>query len=100
MSKTVQDLFRSERTEWIQSARMIARKLLTQRQQITIVDVLNELPRPQYVHPNTTGHIFRDKDFKLVGFRKSTSKFARGRFVGVWELNEEAMPHVSKVLSR
>lgn len=86
MSKTIQDLFKTERENWIDNCRKSARDLLETKMNITINDVLKENPRPKYIHPNATGTIFKHEDFKLIGYTKSTAKLANRRAVGVWRL--------------
>lgn len=66
---TVKDLFKKEREAWLEEARVTAKKLLEDKSLITIEDVLKECPRPEYIHRNTTGNIFRCDDFKPVGWR-------------------------------
>lgn len=82
----VNDLFKREREAWLDKARSTARKLLRYRRRITVEDVLEQCPRPQYVHQNTTGMIFRDNDFKAVGWQPSRRTAMNGRQVRVWSL--------------
>lgn len=83
---TVQDLFRSQRKEWVLNARSVAMKLLKKRHSITIIDVLKECPRPSFIHPNATGSIFNRKDFVPVGYTLSTSPIAHKRVIRKWAL--------------
>lgn len=86
MTKTAKDLFMQERNKWLEEARDTARKLLSVQAFITIEDVLKLCPRPQYVHPNTTGSVFVDKDFVSTGYRRSVRRSMNGREVKVWTL--------------
>lgn len=84
--KTVQDLFKLEKQAWLEDARSAARTLLKNRPYITIEDVLEITPRPQYVHPNTTGQVFLDNDFVAVGWMPSKLRSMNGRQVRRWVL--------------
>lgn len=90
---TVQDLFRSEREVWLDEARATARRLLVSRPTITIEDVLLECPRPQHVHRNTAGQVFKHEDFTACGFAKSRRTISKGRWIMRWQLQAETMPH-------
>jgi len=79
-------LFRKEKQAWLENARTTARKLLKRRRTITIEDVLERCPRPEYIHPNTTGKVFLDSEFKAVGWRKSVRPLMNGRQVRLWML--------------
>lgn len=83
---TFKDLFKKEREAWLEEARVTAKKLLEDKSLITIEDVLKECPRPEYIHRNTTGNIFRCDDFVPVGWRKSERPLMNGRFVRVWRM--------------
>ncbi len=84
----VQDLFKKQKQAWLESARSTAKKLLRNRLSITVEDVLERCPRPSYIHRNTTGMIFHDKDFKAVGWMSSRRPAMNGRPVRVWRLAE------------
>jgi len=87
-TKTVPDLFRKEREEWLIDCRREAKKLLKHRSYITIEDVLRACPRPQYIKPNTVGQVFKDPAFKSVGFSRSVRPVSNGRYVQRWALIE------------
>lgn len=89
MTQTMIDLFTREKEDWLEGARATARKLLVNRGEITINDVLHEYPRPQWVHRNTTGQVFKHRDFKTCGFEKSTAKLAKGRIICRWTLSPD-----------
>lgn len=86
MAKTINDLFQSEKQEWLESCRITARNLLREKPFVTVEDVLKECPRPNFVHRNTTGHIFNDPDFKCVGWLPSKRPAMNGRYVRTWRL--------------
>lgn len=86
--KTAKDLFKDERDKWLENARTTAFKLLKRSERITIEDVLKVCPRPQYVHPNTTGKVFIEKEFVAVGWRPSQRPLMNGRQVRVWTLRK------------
>lgn len=97
---TVQDLFRTNREEWLMEARATARKLLTAHPTCTIEDVLKECPRPKYLHRNVTGSVFHDKGFKLCGYTKSKRLISNGRVISVWTLNQDELPFVTSQVYR
>ena len=83
---TVKDLFYREREAWLTQARLIAIKLLKKKRTITVEDVLKRHERPDYVHRNTVGQIFRTKDFRPCGWSPSKRPAMNGRQVRVWRL--------------
>lgn len=89
VAPNIQDLFRVTREEWIESARVAARNLLELRATITIEDVLEIVPRPNYLHPNTTGQVFRGDMFRSVGFAPSRRAISNGRYVRIWKLSKQ-----------
>lgn len=82
--KTVQDLFKQEKQAWLEDARSAARKLLENKPFITIEDVLEITPRPQYVHRNATGSVFKGEDFIATGWMPSKRLSMNGRHVRRW----------------
>lgn len=87
--KTVKDLFKGERSAWLENARAAAVKLAKEKPSITIEDVLKVCERPQYVHRNTTGLVFaNNKNFKHVGWAPSTRPEMNGRYVRRWMLKK------------
>lgn len=85
----VQNLFRKEREDWLIQARATARELLKTRRTITVEDVLKVCPRPSYLHPSVTGSVFKDDDFRPVGFRKSLRPISNSRIIRIWSLRED-----------
>lgn len=92
-------LFSLSAREWIDQCRVSARELLMHREQITIDDVLKENPRPQYVHRNATGTVFKHGDFKWLGVTKATHKAANRRLVSIWGLADD-LQAVKKMRNR
>jgi hypothetical protein len=92
---TQANIFDAEKQRWLEGARAVARKLLISEPSITIIDVLNKYPRPQWVHQNTTGQVFKHEDFQTCGYVKSTSKTAKGRMIFEWTLKEN-LRHVQR----
>lgn len=88
-SKSIQDLFRQEKQEWIEGARVVARKLLRKYETITIEDVLAVYPRPSYLHYNITGMVFNHPDFKGLNFVRSKRPLSHGNLIRRWRLREE-----------
>lgn len=80
----VPDLFKREREVWLEKARSTALELLKHQRIVTIEMVLKKCPRPSYVHRNTAGRVFTSKEFKAVGWRRSTRPLMNGRQVREW----------------
>jgi hypothetical protein len=97
---TAIDMFAKERQAWIDQCRAMARRLLATREAITIEDVLQEFPRPKYIHRNTTGQIFKHEDFKASGFTKSRREVSKGRWIMTWKLANPTVPASSRQLQR
>lgn len=85
----IQDLFKAEKEAWIESCRSVARTLLARKPAITIEDVLELNPRPDYVHKNATGVVFKHKDFKPISWRASRRAAMNHRYVRVWVLADQ-----------
>lgn len=85
-TKTMADLFKQQRSEWLDSARATAKKLLRGKYFITIEDVLAINPRPQFVHRNTTGLVFNHSDFVNFGMARSTRPAMNGRMIMRWRI--------------
>ena len=73
-------------TEWINACRVLAYQFAVEHGRVASDDVLKELPRPTLVHPNATGSIFRDKRFKLVGYKTSSKVSAHARRIGIYQI--------------
>lgn len=84
-SKSVQDLFRTEREDWVEACRTTAHKLLDEgKASITIDDVTDIHPRPSYIHKNATGSILTAKHFTCIGYTKSRKASRKGSVVAIW----------------
>lgn len=87
-SNAMHNLFALGADEWLERARHDARKLLKNRNSITIEDVLDICPKPEYLHKNTVGSVF-NRDFVPIGFIKSKRLVSRGRWIRTWKLRDE-----------
>jgi len=85
---SMNDLFNKGKEDWLEKARHTAKKLLAGRYSITIEDVLEICPRPDYLHRNTIGKVFND-EFVPVGFEKSRRAISKGRWIRKWRLRSE-----------
>lgn len=86
--QTVPDLFNQSRQQWLEGARLVARKLLRHRHKITIEDVLELYPRPKYLHRNTTGGVFQTDMFHAVGYTLARKPSSNGRVIRWWTLSD------------
>lgn len=92
IAQTVPNLFQSSRQEWVEAARRAAEDIILEEGQCTIEDVLARCPRPRYLHPNTTGHIFRNSIFRMLYVTRSRRPISNKRLICVWGLKEEFYP--------
>lgn len=84
---SMRDLFKKERESWLDSARAEAIKLLKAgKPYVTINDVTERIPRPNYLHRNVAGSVFHHEDFEWVGVEKSKRPLANGRLISRWRL--------------
>lgn len=86
--QTIQDLFQVTREQWLEGARLTARKLLRYRSKITIEDVLEIYPRPKYLHRNTTGSVFKYEAFQPIGYTMAKKPTSHGRVIRLWTLSD------------
>lgn len=75
---------------WLWEARQAAWIYAAKHGAVSADDVLKIVPRPEWVSVNATGSLFKDKRFKLVGYKQSTKTSAHARRIGIYELNEES----------
>lgn len=87
-TNTVQDLFSKTKQEWLEGARDKARELLLTKPCVTIEDVLEVYPRPNYLHRNITGSVFKDSDFQPIGHKASHRSVSHGRYIRTWVLRD------------
>lgn len=73
---------------WLENARDVALWMAKEYGFVSCDDVLKAFPRPANVSPNATGSLFKDKRFKLVGYKTSTKTSAHSRRIGVYQLND------------
>lgn len=74
---------------WLTIARNVAFNLLQKQPTISADDLLIYCPRPPNVSHNATGSLFKDKRFKLVGYKTSSKVSAHARRIAVWAMNDE-----------
>lgn len=78
----------SNNSNWVDRARAAAKSIAFERGSVAIDDVLEAEPRPEEVHPNATGSIFREDCWIKVGYRPSSIPSAHARVVGIYKLKE------------
>lgn len=76
-------------SSWLSWARNMAFQMAHANGEVSADDVLKRCPRPSDVSPNATGSLFKDKRFKLVGYKTSTKTSAHARRIGVYQLSGE-----------
>lgn len=86
MQTSLNSLFVQGKESWLDNARHTARKIIANRGTCTIEDVLEQCPRPSYLHRNTTGQVFKSPEFVPVGFASSRRNISNGRAIRVWRL--------------
>ena len=83
------DIFAKEKQAWLETARAEARRLLRKNYEITIEDVLAEVPLPDYLNRNTIGHVFLSPEFKKVGYTTAKHAAANHRVIAKWKMKGE-----------
>jgi hypothetical protein len=74
------------KSDWIFKARDAARRLATERGQITINDVRGVCPPPEDADPRIMGAVFLKREFERVGFAASSRDACHHRTIGVFKL--------------
>mgnify|MGYP001250747849 CR=1 FL=1 len=74
------------RYSWIEEARSVAVRIATDSGEVTIEDVLSELPLPADCDPRIVGGVFRHPDFKRINSRVLKAADGRYKTVGVFAL--------------
>lgn len=73
--------------DWIESARAAARKLASERGEISSDDIWDIAPPPAGVDPRVLGAIFSDKTlWERTRYTKSSRKVNHGRVIACWKL--------------
>lgn len=83
-----QDLFKSESNAWLSNARTIAKQIAVQKGFVSSDDVRLRFPLSGAIHRNIVGSLFKTKDFKWNGVKKSTTPSRKGGLISVYTLNE------------
>jgi len=82
-------MYHHEQTKqrYLYTARGIAERICRQYGEVTINDVRQALPPPEYMHPSVLGAVLRDKRFVHTG-RYTTAKHtaSHARKIGVYKL--------------
>jgi hypothetical protein len=73
---------------WVDKARSTAKALAVLHGSVSIDDVLSMCNRPEAVHPNATGAIFRENIWEKIGYKQSEKPSAHARVVGIYKLKE------------
>lgn len=81
-----QGLFNVTKQQYIELCRDKARELLQTRAFVTSDDITEQVPRPKWIHPNTTGGIFQHPDFQMVGVAIARKPSSNGRLIRKWGL--------------
>ena len=71
---------------WVDKARSTAKALAILHGSVSIDDVLSMCSRPEAVHPNSTGAIFRENIWEKIGYKQSEKPSAHARVVGIYKL--------------
>jgi hypothetical protein len=70
--------------EYLEKARVVARRL-AKKGPVAADDVQKKFPRPESLNPNILGGLFT-KEFKHMGYKKSTLPKAKGRIIKIYKL--------------
>lgn len=82
------DLVESNNVEFVAALRKEAIKLIKKHGQVSIDELraFANMKRIKPKHCNCFGAIFRSKEFKSIGFKKSQLPSNHSRVVGIWGL--------------
>jgi hypothetical protein len=81
----VQKVYDHNKT-WVDKARSTAKALAALNGSVSIDEVLSMCSRPEAVHPNATGSIFRENVWQKIGYKQSANPSAHARVVGIYKL--------------
>jgi hypothetical protein len=73
---------------WVDKARSTAKALAALNGSVSIDDVLSMCNRPEAVHPNATGTVFRENVWEKIGYKQSAKPSAHARVVGIYKLKD------------
>lgn len=76
---------------WLEMARGHARRIASDKGEVTIDDVRRVCPPPDDCDPRIMGSVFSRKDFERVDFRASARETCHGRPIGVFRLKRNAI---------
>jgi hypothetical protein len=95
------DLLETHRPDYLTAARDAARKLLSERQSITINDVRDICPPPSDIDPRVMGAVFRHRDFEATGeFVLSSRNTCHRRPIQRFALTNYAKVHAALGMKR
>ncbi len=80
------------RYSWIEEARGVATRIAQDNGEVTIEDVLSELPLPEDCDPRIVGGVFKHPSFVRVGNRVLKARDRRYKTVGVFSLARSQQP--------
>lgn len=80
------DLAAQGAEDWLTKARSVAEMLAVAHGETNAAQVLKHCPRPEWISPNSTGSIFRGKQWALLGYMPTDKISGRGRMIGRWTL--------------
>lgn len=72
--------------DWVQQARATALMLAAKNGETSSDDVLRICPKPDHIHPNAVGSVFRDKRFRCVGRMPTQRVSGHAREIKIWSL--------------
>lgn len=72
--------------DWLTKARGVAEMLAVANGETNAAEVLKHCPRPKDIPPNSTGSLFRGKQWQLLGYITTDKISGHGRKIGRWTL--------------
>jgi hypothetical protein len=76
--------------DWVVRARAAARRIASDKGDVTINDVREICPPPEGADPRILGAVFQKAEFVRVGFAVSERRACHGRMIGVFRLKGAA----------
>lgn len=82
------DLFQRRDAQFLARCRAVAAEICREQGTVSINDIRAWVEIPAEMHPSVLGAVFRDKQFRAVGYTEATHPQAHARVVRVYQLNQ------------
>ncbi len=80
------DTFEFRDSEFLNQCRSVAKRIAMERGQVSINDIRDRVKLPPNVNPSVLGAVFRNSQFKPIGYTEARHPSAHARAIRVYEL--------------